>query len=270
MNKKEPQFPTRWLSYKSRIRNDVDFLYGTQEGEAFFNENYMKSLEYSARRLEARQLRLIAVQTGLIIFLLIGIVSQSGDITVLGISVRYAPGLQEVVLAFSATIGLLILLVSSSKDLRLYIVERIVELKSPEGFADLAKIAAASGYDFRIYMTKPYLKWVFAKPLTKTLFFLTVSLFALLGVALYIASIAIHVFLLWNMFVHPKIAVLYSRIIFWYVIGFDLLGVLWLVVSLFPLPFSDRSSLQGLEQLKISNPTEYAARIKKLYGENGL
>ena len=89
------QFPITWLTYKQRVRDDVETFYKTKNGPEFFDDKYVEALGKTVEQLETRELKLFAYQLGIAISMILTLLSGDGSITIFGVSLKNATGLKE-------------------------------------------------------------------------------------------------------------------------------------------------------------------------------
>jgi|SRR6516225_2607110 hypothetical protein len=70
-------FPVRWLTYKQRVREDLDVLWKAEGAEEFFGSDYVAKLADAARQLEGWQIKLMVTQTAVVTFLALGFLSRT-------------------------------------------------------------------------------------------------------------------------------------------------------------------------------------------------
>ena len=58
-------FPIRWLTYRARIRLDVDRAYGEDENDEFFTGNYLANLGTQVKQTDDWLVKLFILQIGL-------------------------------------------------------------------------------------------------------------------------------------------------------------------------------------------------------------
>jgi hypothetical protein len=259
------RFPIRWLTYRRRVRDDVERIYRSQGGVLFFDEKYVAALSASAKQLEEWEIKLLVFQFGISAFITVGLISGDASISLLGISLKQVPGIKEFLLALSATLAVAIQAISHSKVLRLVVIEKLTELKTDERFLSFAKLAGPSSYQMTPYIARQYDKWIFSTIMTKSIMLAMTSLGFTLFLILFGFSIGLWIFLYIEILRQPTLglislmAILYSSVAY-------ALCVLWLVRAYFPLPFRDMQELQELEALKLGDPAAYSAALRKLYG----
>lgn len=235
------KFPRRWLTYKQRIGLDVDRAYKQHGGKEFFNEKYEADLAGVVRELERWQIRLAGLQTALFAFLIIGLLGRYTTISFLGVSIRDEFGLKELLAVFTSTISFLTLIVTASKEMRIFVIENLVDLKSPHGFRDFAILSSRSSFHMQVYFAKTWDQFLFSTILTKVLFFALALLVSLVTLSLLLGSMALQVGILILVWENPSFGI-WSEIIVGYGIVVFLIGLLWLGRLLVPLPFQDEAT----------------------------
>ncbi len=238
------QYPIVWLSYKRRIWLDIERVFSTASGEAFFDDKYQEKLSDAVRDLERWQLRLLGMQTALLGFLVVGFLSSESTITIFEISVADKPGVKELLAALLSTTSLLIFIVTASKDMRLFILEKLVRLKTSPEVLDFALVSSRSSFHTQVYLAKAFNDFIFPTVLTRALFVLLATLFAILTIAALLGSIMLQFHLLLLIHNSPSLGI-WSNLAVWYVIATFILGLLWLIRLHVRLPFRDLRARRG-------------------------
>jgi hypothetical protein len=239
------RFPVRWLTYRSRIREDVKVLYARPEGKQFFSKEYVDGLSAEARRLESWEIRLIVVQLTIGIFLIVGFLSTNASVTFFGLSFKDAAGIKEIMLALSATISVLSIIISYSKNALLYVTEVVIELSTSQEFVPFARLPTATAFSLKSYFARQYERWVFSTFITKLLFAMLVGLAAALVFIVIAFSTVLYVMLFLDIYHRPTLggwstAILVYAAIAWI---FCLISVIRFSA---PLPFQDRGPVRKL------------------------
>jgi hypothetical protein len=259
-------FPLKWLSYKQRIRNDVERLFVSPDGKTFFDEPYCGALEGSIKQLQDWYLKLLSLQTAISVFIIIGFISDDASISLLGITLKQAAGVKEVVLAVSVTFGLVTLVVSFLVETRVAVIEKLIILKTKPEFHSLALLRAPAMLHFRVYITQPYAEWMFPIFLSKVLMGAQMIGFFVLFLCAFVASIVITVYLFMNIYIAPTLGI-WSYAILGYAALAYLTSLIAVIVLHCPLPYRDKSELLEVARLKETDPTRYDERIRKLFGK---
>lgn len=260
------RFPVTWLTYKRRVRDDVETLYKAKGGADFFTDEYVSVLIHTVEQLEARQLKLMTYQIAISAFMVLGLVSSEATVTLFGIPLKDAPGVKEILLVLASSIAIVFFAQEQSKLLRLTIVEKLSELKTDDDFVDFAKLAIKTPFDLRGYAAKQYNKWIFATIPTRLA---TGLIVLLLGAALLIylvAAWALWVYVFVQIYRAPTLG-LWSYIALLYGVIISAGLFFWLIRANFPFPYRDHRKLKQLRDLEKSNPAAYRALWNELYGE---
>lgn len=256
------------MNFKRRVRDDVEQAYREEGGPEFFNEEFISRIAASARRLEGWQIWLFATQTAILGFLLVGLVSNDASISLLGISIKNAPGVKEVLLGLVATIAILIYAVATLKDVRLFIVEKVIELRTDSKFMSLAQVAAPSAFESSVFMPKQYARYLFPTKLTKVLFAMPAVLFLLLLAFVYCLSIILYFYVIADVYWNPTLPGNWSQVIVAFAIASQALGILWMARAWIPLPYRDMSVLLELNRLQETDPEAYQRRLQEVFPED--
>lgn len=259
------RFPTRWLTYKRRVRDDVELLYKTEKGKEFFGDKYVEALKASAKQLEEWEIKLFVLQVGIYIFVVIGLFVSDTSFSLFGISLKQSPGVKEILLAFSASLAVIIYSITQSKQLRLTVIEKITELKEDPALLAFAKLAGPAPFHLNVYIARQFDRWILSTFLTKTIFILLSLLSVLFVLSLVAISFSIWIYLLIDIMRKPTLG-LWSYIALIHSAIAVFLCVMWFIRAYLPLPFRDMEVLQELRRLEKSDPAEYAKRLQEIYG----
>jgi hypothetical protein len=234
-------------------------------GKELFDDKYVLALADGARALEKSEIKLTLCQFAISAFIILGLLSSDASISLFGVSLKQATGLKEILVALSATLAVATIAVSQSKQLRLSVIDRLIELKTDAKFVAFAKLAAPASFNLQIYVARQFDKWIFPTLLTKsTMILLALLLFALF-VSLFALSIALSVYLNVEIFRKPSLGD-WSYVALGYTWLAYVVSVLWLIRAHFPLPFKDMHVIQELEALRKTDPAAYARRLQEVYG----
>jgi hypothetical protein len=86
--KERRRFPVLWLTYKQRVRHDVERAFKEDGGPSFFDEKYVGALTDAARKLESWELKLLLYQAAISAFVVLGLVTTDAAISLFGVSLR--------------------------------------------------------------------------------------------------------------------------------------------------------------------------------------
>jgi hypothetical protein len=257
------------MTYKQRVREDLEALWGQDGAKDIFGFEYKDGLKEIIKQLEGWLIRLIVTQTAIISFLLAGFVSQEASISLFGISLKATPGLREFLIVFSSTLAVLILFVSSSRDIRVFVLEKLMELTTESRYLDLAMLATAAPFHLRAYIPKRYQLYIFSTRLTKLSFGLLATLLILMFVSLFLFSIAVQAIIICDIYYHPTLPPFWSTAVLGYAfVGFAA-GFLWLLRMHCPLPYRDQGLLLELQRLEKADPAAYRRRISEIFATRG-
>ncbi len=255
------RYPTRWLSYRRRLKTDVELAYKLEGGEVFFDEQYIDKLTADARALDAWIVKLAISQFLIGLYLLDWIISGSVEGTIFGISIKY----KEVIIALLAVLGLISYILTGSRDLRIWIIETLVSLRTRNEFSDFAQLAAYSGFHIKTYSTKPYARWIFPKFSSKLSFALLTFLGLFLLLALLAVSYGLFIYVLVDAYKNPGLPPPWSSVVVWFAVLTHIFGLLWLVRLWIPLPYKDMGILLELKNLEQRNPERYRQRLSEIF-----
>lgn len=259
------RFPVHWLTYRRRVRDDVENLYKSENGPAFFDDKFAAALTASTKQLEEWEIKLIVFQLGISVFIVLGLITTDASISLLGISLKHVKGMKELLLALSASLAVISSVVTQSKHLRLVVLEKLMELRTEEKFQPFAKLASPSAFHITPYIAREFERWIFSRFLTGATMFLIAFLYALVVILLLAFSVSLWVFLYLEILRAPGLG-LWSYLALAYSCAAHLLCVLCLVRMHAPLPFRDMQVLRELRDLQRGNPALYAKRLQEVYG----
>lgn len=92
-------YPTRWLSSGELIREDLGY-YDGPGSERFFSEHTLKELAQSRDKQSDNISNISRINFVALIFLIAQHLSIDMDVSILGISIKRAPGVSEALLVF--------------------------------------------------------------------------------------------------------------------------------------------------------------------------
>jgi hypothetical protein len=262
---KPVRFPTRWMTYKARIRSDVDRAYTTDGGPEFFNDEYVDKLAAQAKQLDEWLIKLFVVQTALTGFQIVGFVVSDASISLFGVTLKQAAGVKEVLLGFYCFVAIATWMVAVSRDTILAVLERLVELSTEQPLMNFSKLAAPTFFSMKFYFPRAYDDWIFPTPLNKVLFGALVFVGMLLFFAALLLSLAVNILFFVDVYRHPTLGV-WSTVILSFVCLTVLFGVLFIVRIHVPLPYRDQSLLLELKALEESDPPLHRRQWAEIYG----
>jgi hypothetical protein len=243
------QFPTKWLTYNQRINADLDETFANGDPEAFFDQDYMNRLVSPIKQQEEWMLKLFALQFTILVFLVVGFAAKDVTFNFFGVALGNVPGIKEMLLALSATIALLILVLAASRDTTIVLAQSISDRTVDSKFAAYAKFASPSAFSFRLYLPREHGRWMFATKVTKSVTILIALLTSLIAIASIVASVSIQVVLIGEVWRHPTIGN-WSYFSLAYVGAAYLLNILILLRRSLPFPYEDKSSLKKQARLR--------------------
>jgi hypothetical protein len=238
-------FPIRWLSYRARIREDAKRLYELPDGKNFFSEDYLAAISAEARRLESWEVKLIVAQATIAVFFVVGFLSRDPSLSLFGVSLKDAIGIKEVVLAISSTLSIMSMVVTSSKNTLLHVLDVIVEMSTPKEYVGFAKLATPTSFSVKAYFARQYERWVFSTFFPK-FFFVSVALLGMILVVFIIAfSMGLYIIIFLDIYQHPTLG-RWSTAILAYTGVTWIFGAFWLVRFYAPLPYRDMGPARKL------------------------
>lgn len=259
-------FPRRWLTYRRRVREDVDAAYQTEAGKSLFDEKYVAALTVSVQQIEQWQIKLFAYQFSLGIFVTLALLPSDASFTLFGVSLKNAVGFKELILAVWSLLAVPSFALDHTRQLRLIVIEKLTELKAPEEVLGFAKLGTAAPFNVGIYLPKQYNDWVFPTLLPSRASFATLTVLGALWLfALVIYSTFLWAYLLLQIWMAPTLGI-WSYVVVVHAFGTGVMCVLWLAHAHLPMRYRDAQALKDLAALKVSDPTAHSARLREMYG----
>lgn len=264
---KPVRFPKVWLTYRRRIRKDLDRAFAEEGAEQQFNSDYVSKLGTQAKQLEEWLIKLLIFQIALTCFQIIGFFGTDAQISLFGITLRQAAGVKELLLGLYALTSLITWCALASRDTTLIVAERVVELTTDEKFVHFAKLAAPTAFNSKFYGTRSYEDWIFPTKANKAFFWLVVW-FALLLFGLFLFfSVAVNVAFFIEIYRNPTLG-RWSEVLLGFVALTTLFGGLLMVRLYCPMRYEDNSINLEIEALKETDPRLYQRKIQEVYGPN--
>jgi hypothetical protein len=224
----------------------------------------MECLADAAKRLESWEIKLLVTQTVLLTFLALGYFASDASLSLMGISLKSAVGLKEILFGISTFMSLLIFALNGSKEIRYTIAATLIELKTPEQFREFAKINSPVAFHLLAYIPKQHSRWIFPRLITKISGAAVLILFAALLACVFIASIVFVIYVMIDIYRAPTLGA-WSYAILGFVVTVYVLGLLWIVRMHVPLPFRDSSALLELRELEKTDPVAYRKKLAELF-----
>jgi hypothetical protein len=265
--KKRRRSPIRWLTYKKRLQDDVESAFSLEGGPEFFSQRYIDNLVVAVRMLDAWSLKIMGLQLAITLFLLLGVASTDNSISLFGVSLKSVVGAKEILVSLSASLTLITLAVTHTRDVRFIIIEKVTRLTARPDFLELALIATPSAYFFRLYLARQFARWQFSTLFSKVIRTTFGVLAAAMVLTLLFVFFGLQIFFVREIWEHPTLPVSWSRSVVIYVVCGYALGLLGIVVQHLPLPYRDSGSIKELAELERSDPEAYQRRLQELYGD---
>jgi hypothetical protein len=268
LNKVKPVvFPLIWLTYKQRIRRDLDRAYATDEGEAFFNQDYFSRLSTQAKQLDEVLIKLLLLQFALSAFQMLGFFGGDASLSLFGVTLKQATGIKEVLLLLYALVALATWTITISRDTSLAVLERLAELTTEEHLSGFGKLAAPTFFGVKVYVPRAYDDWIFPTLANRALFWAVSLLATLLFFAVIAFSLVVNILFVVDIYQHPTLGG-WSKWILAFVGLTFLFGLLFILRFYFPLPHRDQSSLLALKALEQAD-IRLSRRLRaEIFGED--
>jgi hypothetical protein len=264
---KPVRFPVTWLTYKARIRRDLDRAYAVQDAEEYFNSDYFNKICAQAKQLEEWLAKLFLIQIALTIFQVVGFISNDASLSLFGITLKQAAGVKEMLLAFSASVAVITWMVILSRDTTMIVIERLIELSTDDRFVLFDKLAAPTPFNIKVYVPRAYEDWIFPTLPNRFTFLVFVVGAILLSLAVFLFSLAVNVVFFLDVYRNPTLGI-WSKFVLSYVAFVAFIGVLFLVRFYLPQPYRDQSMLLEMKALEEADPALYRRKLEEVYGEH--
>ncbi|MBN8978900.1 MAG: hypothetical protein J0I08_20730 [Rhizobiales bacterium] len=260
------RFPILWLSYKKRIWRDLDRIWKNDKHEGFAS-NFFERMVALSKEADERLVKLMIFQSSLLAFQILGILGSDISLTTTGLTLKNVPGIKEVVLVVYATVGLIIWLVFMSRDTRLIVMEKIVELSEDSETIDIVKLAVPSSFNVRFYFPQQYKDWVFETCVSKFVARSFGILLLVMAACMILTSLAVNVYIFMQILLHPALG-LWSYLSLTYAALATLAGIAFMIFFYVPLPYSDQSIIRVIDELSKKSDPSYPAKLEEVYGPN--
>jgi hypothetical protein len=265
---KPVKFPKAWLTYKARIRRDLDRAYATEGGEEYFDADYVTRICAQAKQLEEWFTKLIALQIALTVFQVIGFISSDASLSLFGITLKQAAGVKEMLLAISTVVATATWLVLVSRDTVLAVIERLAELSTDNSaLVSFEKLALPSASNMKVYVPRPHEDWIFPTASNKALFAAFAVAVILLAGSFFAFSLTINIVFFLDIYRQPTLGA-WSYWVLGYAVVTFLFGLLWIARFYLPLPYRDKSALLELKALEGVNEDLLRRQREEIFGEN--
>lgn len=265
LRRERERFPVRWLTFKRRLHLDVEDAYGA--APEIFNQGYLEYLDASVKQIDGWLIRLYLVQLSISFILVLGLISTEKSVSIFGVTMQDATALKELLLSIAASTTLLFALFAHVRDVRIEVSEKIARLRNKGEFVDLALLGTPAAFNSRIYVTRPYRRWIFSSWFSKGVRITFAFLGILIVTSLFALSIGLYVYVIIDIYNNPTLPNPWSYLAIVFVISCFVFGILALVVQHAPLPYIDNQRALDAERLKETDPVEYQKRIAELYRE---
>lgn len=168
-------FPTVWITYKGRIKRDLDRAFATAGGAEYFNSDFVTALSAQAKQLEDWAIKLLIVQIAITGFQVVGFVGNDASISLFGVTLKQATGVKEILISLYALVAVATWMVLISRDTSLTVLERLVELSTKEPFVHFGKLSTPTSFNLKFYMPRAHEDWIFPTRVNKFVFLVSSS-----------------------------------------------------------------------------------------------
>lgn len=261
----QPKFPVRWLTYKRRIQLDLERAFKEPNANQIFGSAFAEDISASIRRAESRIIKLISLQFAIALFFIVGFLSSEQSISIFGVSLNQVPGLKEILLAVYSTVAAATMPLITVRDIKIFVLERIAELRGDKAFLPFTKLQIASAFELNAYLPRQYEDWIF--PALFSRLFFALLLLVVMTIGLFVVGFWILLFCLVYQAIYrnPSLGT-WSYLILTYS-GLCLVGnILWFARFNFPFPYRDKSDLKRMVEIKDVDPIEHRRLFEKVFG----
>ena len=260
------RFPVRWMTYKKRVQIDVDHALKLPGAEQIFDYEFVEAVTHKIQKLEGWQIKLMTLSFAISAFLVVGFISNDASVSLFGISLKQVTGLKEILLAVSATIGVLMALFTQAKEPLISILQRLKELTTTDKtLLQFAMLSAPASFNLRVYLPREYDHWIFPTALTRCSTLFAGLLWLIVIFANFVFSIGLNLALAVQIYRQPTLGI-WSTLILWYLAAALSLGLISTIKLHAPLPYSDQGDLKRIGELEKTNPAAAHALRKKYFG----
>ena len=249
------------MTYKARIRSDVDRAYATEGGPEFFDNDYINRLGTQAKQLDEWLIKLLIVQIALTAFQVIGFLGSDASISLFGVTLKQATGIKELLLGFYCFVAIAMWMVAVSRDTILAVVERLAE--GP--LTNFSKLAAPTFFSMKFYVPQAYEDWIFPTAANRVLFCGLVVVGVILSLAAFVFSFAVNISFIVDIYRHPTLGA-WSTLVLAFVCLTILFGILFIARFHMPLPYRDQSVMLALKALEDSDPSLHRRQLAEIFG----
>lgn len=231
---------TKWLTYHQRIDADLTDAFKQAGAKELFNADYIRRLSEPVKQLDDWLIKLGITQFAILAFLMIEFVSPETTFSLFGLSMKAAPGLKEVLLAFVSTLAIAISAITGSRDTSVNIIQGVTKRTSDEQFQRFAAYASPIGFNLRLYLPLEYRRGQFSKLPTKLVSLILGALAFSVFLSTLFVSAAVQWMIIKDIWLNPTLGG-WSYFAVTYVATAYLLCLLTMIKRLVPLPYNDHS-----------------------------
>lgn len=262
---KNRNFPVRWLSNARRIADDLLLLRKYDKGEVI-NERFIDRLVTAKVGAQKRLVRLSTVSTGALVYLLLGAFSIDSPLSIGGLTLARAPGLNEMLLVLLVLMTFL----GVSPFLNTYIIgnaiKSTVKMQFPTPVAQLYQQGAFPEDAPLLYQSpaRPHLAWTgFTKLANMIIVAYLATAVAGIAIVLLGSRWMIYSYILSN----PSLPDYWTIIVTIGSIVLELWTLVYILVFIVPLPYRDYTLLQRLNELDQTDPGEAQSLRNAAFGD---
>ncbi|MBI5128589.1 MAG: hypothetical protein HZA66_04045 [Rhodopseudomonas palustris] len=243
----------RWMTYNQRVSADIESAFRSPDAQEFFCKEFVDSLAVPIKQQEEWIIKLLTIQFTLVVFLLVGFVSEDVTFHVLGVDLKNIVGLREVLLALSVTAAMFAMLLLSARDTAIHMITEIQKRKSPEAFRHFAAFAAPRAFNFRVYLPREFDDWIFERIPRGVYAFIFFPLLASVFGSLIAVSFVVQWIIITEVWKAPMLGA-WSYAAIGYAIAVYLLNCVILLRRSLPFPYYDSSELKRLGARALDMP----------------
>lgn len=261
-------FPIRWLTYKRRVLIDLESAFASEGAkEWILNEQYVSQLGAAAKEADVWLLKLMSIQAAVTVFVFLGLTNPQSSISLFGVSLSNVPGIKEVLLVASVTLGLISSFISFSRDTLRIVAEAVLQRLVHDGsVAKFAKLAIPAAFNVWTYFPAEYNQYIFSTLLRRVSTLVITASLVTVAVLFLGASFFVSWRLFHDIWTEPMMGAWSKWCLIYSICAFSASGLMLLRFHL-PMPYRDKSELKVIEKLQKTDAREAARRSHALFAK---
>lgn len=252
--------PRLWLTPKGLIDRDLDYFEG--EGRNF-DKSFIDDLAKARDDISSKVYKKMLLSFTIFVYLLANFLAISIDIKLPGIELKYIPGVPEGLILFINVMSVANMIQLNA----IYNLECVMKYGIDKAFPEEIRQV----YRVRYFPNEAYgryqpgnLPHITPTGVNSFIAINSTVLFLILVVASFIVYFAMHVWLILDLMINPKIPYL-SRSIGIYVSIIGLYSIFYFIITRCWMPYNDYTANHELELLDQINPELRAKRSAEIY-----